>query len=429
MYISKISLKNIRGFKSLKFDLDRGNGEYAGWTVFTGSNGSGKSTLLKAIALCLVPPTAKVGLQPNFDFFPRKNRDGSQHESDIRLEFSRCDDDDQLSNLPKNVSWQNKNYFEEVAFHLGLDGMSSGGIYAWNEFYSNPSLQGWFACGYGPFRRITSPNPRVEQLQRTKDAERFATLFLEAATLSEIDPWLTKLKFQQLEGSNPAADQLASFLGLVGDNLLPDGFSVDRVDSEGLWLKDSNGVELSWFDMSDGHRVAIILVADILRHMIGAYGLEGLYDRDEHGKITIKRSGVVLIDEIDAHLHPSWQREIGFWLKRHFPKVQFLVTSHSPIILQAADPNGLFVLPEPGNEDAPRALTPDEYQKVIASRPDSILLSPAFGLQNTRSEPVVEKRALYSKLQSKKRAGGKLSQAEEDDLQGLLPFVSVDEKE
>jgi hypothetical protein len=108
--------------------------------------------------------------------------------------------------------------------------------------------------------------------------------------------------------------------------------------------------------------------------------------------------------------------------------VQFLVTTHSPIILQAADPNGLFVLPEPGSEDEPHALTHEEYQKIIISRPDSILLSPAFGLENTRSEPVVEKRALYSKLRSKKRAGVKLSASEEKNLQGLLPFVETGEE-
>lgn len=117
-----------------------------------------------------------------------------------------------------------------------------------------------------------------------------------------------------------------------------------------------------------------------------------------------KRSGVVLIDEIDAHLHPEWQREIGFWLKRHFPNIQFIVTTHSPIICQAADPNGLFVLPEPGSEDGPRALSDDEYRKVISSRPDTILLTSAFGLQNTRSPRAVEARAQYAKLKAKERS-------------------------
>ena len=76
---------------------------------------------------------------------------------------------------------------------------------------------------------------------------------------------------------------------------------------------------------------------DILRHLINVYGLTDLTGRDTDGKLFFMRSGVVLIDEIDAHLHPEWQREIGFWLKRHFPNIQFIVTTHSPIICQAAD--------------------------------------------------------------------------------------------
>ena len=251
-----------------------------------------------------------------------------------------------------------------------------------NRFISACAWGPLFGSRYGPFRRISAPKENVEQIQKTKDTERFATLFFEGATLSEVDPWLTQLRFQQLEGSEPAGDQLTSFLNLVRDSFLPDGFSVDRVDSKGLWLKNPNGVELSWFDMSDGHRTAVTLVADIVRHMIATFGLDGFYDRDEQGKIYIKRSGVVLIDEIDAHLHPSWQREIGFCFKRHFPKIQFLVTSHSPIILQAADPNGLFVLPEPGSEDEPHRLSDDEYRKIVASTVDTALLSEAFGLQN-----------------------------------------------
>ena len=54
MYISKVTLRNIRGFADLQFDLTRDDGTYAGWTVFTGDNGSGKTSLLKAIAVGLI---------------------------------------------------------------------------------------------------------------------------------------------------------------------------------------------------------------------------------------------------------------------------------------------------------------------------------------------------------------------------------------
>jgi hypothetical protein len=180
--------------------------------------------------------------------------------------------------------------------------------------------------------------------------------------------------------------------------------------------------------MSDGYRAAAALLADILRHLIAIYGLDGLTEKTPEGKTVIKRSGVVLIDEIDAHLHPEWQREIGFWLKRHFPKVQFLVTTHSPLICQAADPNGLFVLPEPGSHAKPHALSDEDYRKVIASRPDTILLTPAFGLQNTRSPRAVEGRAEFAKLQAKKRAGAKLSPAEQARAKQLELFAAPNEE-
>jgi hypothetical protein len=156
--------------------------------------------------------------------------------------------------------------------------------------------------------------------------------------------------------------------------------------------------------------------------------VEGLTARNPEGRLVIQRSGVVLIDEIDAHLHPEWQREIGFWLKRHFPNIQFIVTTHSPIICQAADENGLFVLPEPGSGGTPRPLTNAEYQTVIAARPDTILLTSAFGLQNTRSPRAVEARATLAMLNSRKRAGTKLTPDQEREIQTLMPFVVQEEE-
>lgn len=258
--------------------------------------------------------------------------------------------------------------------------------------------------------------------------ERFITLFQESASLAEVDQWLRNLNYKSLEGKPEAKAQLALVLEILRDELLPNQLTIERVDSDGLWLKDRNGIQLAWSDMSDGYRAALALLADILRHLINTYGTEGLTARDADGKLYIQRSGVVLIDEIDAHLHPEWQREIGFWLKRHFPNIQFLVTSHSPLICQAADPNGLFVLPEPGSDLPARALTQEEYQEVIASRPDTILRSPAFGLQNTRSQPAVDARASYARLKTKQRAGAQLSAQEKIQLEDASRLINPDEE-
>jgi predicted ATP-binding protein involved in virulence len=243
-----------------------------------------------------------------------------------------------------------------------------------------------------------------------------------------VDQWLRKLSHKSLEGKVYEKAQLDLLLEILRDDLMPNQITIDRVDSDGLWLRDHNGLQLTWGDMSDGYRSAVALLADILRHLINAYGMDGLAERNEDGKLFIKRSGVVMIDEIDSHLHPEWQREIGFWLKSHFPFIQFLVTTHSPIICQAADSNGLFVLPEPGSTDQPRALTQKEYETVIASRPDTILLTPAFGLQNTRSPRAVKGRAEFAKLQAKKRAGATLSEQEQDKIKQLQLFADTNEE-
>ncbi len=431
MYISKVILKNIRGFTDLQFDLARDDGSLAGWTVFTGDNGSGKSSLLKAIAVGLVGKDAARALQPSFQGWIR---DGANGEAAIQLEIVRSADDDFVvgsGKLPADkfpARLELKNGGREPSLQATIPTGEQKRYSSPKRTIWSPNAKGWFSCGYGPFRRVFGASSEAMRQMVAPTTERFVTMFQEAASLAEVDQWLRNLKYKELENKEAEREQLELLLELLRDDLMPNQITIDRVDSDGLWLRDRNGVQLAWGEMSDGYRAALALLADIVRHLISTYGVDGLAERGEEGKMVIKRSGVVLIDEIDAHLHPEWQREIGFWLKRHFPNIQFLVTTHSPIICQAADTNGLFVLPEPGSDILPRALTSEEHTKVIASRPDTILLTPAFGLQNTRSPRAVESRAEHARLQSKLRAGGKLTVDEQKRMGQLELFVSTDEE-
>ncbi|MCC6368817.1 MAG: AAA family ATPase [Bryobacterales bacterium] len=429
MYIRKITLENIRGFQQLHFSLDRG-GHYAGWTVFTGDNGSGKSALLKAVAVALAGNDSARALQPSFNGWIREG----ESEGAIELEIVRVPNDDSITIQGKApaTSFPARIVLRSADRDATLEkGLPSGKP----ESYSTPQrsiwasdAKGWFSCGYGPFRRVLGASAEAARVMVAPNTERFVTMFREDASLAEVGQWLRDLNHKRLEGRQEETRQLELLIEILRDEFMPNQITVDRVDSDGLWLKDRNGLALEWREMSDGYRAALALLADILRHLIKAYGVDGLTERDEDGKLIIKRSGVVLIDEVDAHLHPEWQREIGFWLKKHFPHIQFLVTTHSPIICQAADENGLFVLPEPGSRMPARALSQDEYKKVIASRPDTILLSSAFGLQNTRSPLAVKKRAEYSRLRAKKRAGASLSREELERLQRDEVFAATSEE-
>jgi len=418
MYIKRIILKNIRGFEELDFDLTRSDGSYAGWTVFTGDNGSGKSALLKAIAVGLVGKETARALQPNFQGWIRE----SEIEASIQLEtIERFEDDPDCLFYGNTFPSELEIKFENTGREIKITDK--------RKYASVPGMFSFFICGYGPFRRVFGASVEATRQMVAPDTESLITLFQESASLAEVDQWLKNLHHKSLEKKPEESAFLNLLLEILSDDLLPNQITVDRVDSDGLWLKDRNGVELAWSDMSDGYRSALALLSDIMRHL--------MKDRDfwriciEEGldrKLFVKRSGVVLIDEIDAHLHPEWQQKIGFWLKRHFPNIQFLVTTHSPIICQAADDNGLFVLPEPGSHDKPKALSKEEYNKVIASRPDTILLTSAFGLQNTRSPRAVEARAEYAKLQAKCRAGAQLTQ-EEESRKGQLEIFGENEEE
>ena len=250
---------------------------------------------------------------------------------------------------------------------------------------------------------------------------RFATLFREDATLAESDLWLKELKYRELEKKEDAGYILEVVLKVLNDGFFPNGITVDRVDSEGLWLKQPDGNSLDLHDMSDGFRSAAALVMDLLRHLVDIYGVEGL--TDDVG--AVRHAGVVLIDEIDAHLHPEWQRVAGGWFKRLFPRIQFIVTTHSPLICQAADEGGIFHLPAPGTGQKPFQIADEDYRKIIAGKAESILLSPAFGLEHTRSPTAVESRREYSRLEAKKRGIG-LTGNEQKKQMELALYVRED---
>lgn len=424
MYIDRINVGNLRGFDGLRFSLGRGSHKYAGWTVFTGDNGSGKSTLLKAIAVALAGKDAALALQPNFNRWIREGAD----QGHVELDMVYDRDEDLIvgqGRTPASTSFKARISFRNGGRETVLEAVDPS--FARRSIWASDA-RGWFSCGYGPFRRVFGASSDAMRAMVAPSTERFVTMFQEAASLAEVDQWLRSLKHKELEHKPDESTQLELVLSILGDDLLPNQIEVDRVDSDGLWLRDRNGVQLAWSEMSDGYRAAVALLADILRHMIKAYGVSGLARPDANGRLMVNRSGVVLIDEIDAHLHPEWQRQIGPWLVNHFPRVQFLVTTHSPIICQAADKNGLFVLPEPGSSEQPRQLTDAEYNKVIASRPDTILLTQAFGLRNTRSPRAVEARAEYSKLIAKQRSGAKLAAAEKEKLGQLRLFADVEEE-
>lgn len=421
MYIKRIQIENVRGFRSLDFTLSRSTNNPAGWTVITGDNGSGKTAFLKALALALVGPDVARALQPSLKGWVRDGADLGE----IAIEIVPHPEDKFLSPGPRYKSsfWAELELVRtgsEVTLRPGKKRRKQkkgplGG--PWKE-----GSEGWFAAGYGPFRRLYGHSPEAQRLMSGPSrVARFATMFKEDATLGECEQWLRELNHKALEQKDREKAILAQLVRLLNHDFLQNGMKVKGVDSDGLWLEDRSGTVLPLMDMSDGYRAALAMMVDIVRHIVTVFGHEDLItDRD--GTLFLNQQGIVLIDEVDAHLHPEWQRQIGFWLKKHFPRVQFIVTTHSALICQAADQDGIFHLPAPSSECAPFQLTGDEYFKIVRSKPDTILLSSAFGLAHTRSPLAVANRERYAQLAAKARVAS-LSPKERTEKRQLEMFV------
>ena len=201
MYISKISLKNIRGFESLDFDLDRGDGKFAGWTVFTGSNGSGKSSLMRAIAICIVGRDTTRALETSFQGWMREPNNGEKSTISLDIVSVRGDESrkGQPTKKPFTARLELKAGGSETTLVDSSPKKNKKKPVAEDTIWSNNS-KGWFACGYGPFRRVFGASADAQRTMTAPRTNAWVTLFKEEASLLEADKWMRDLDYQALEG-------------------------------------------------------------------------------------------------------------------------------------------------------------------------------------------------------------------------------------
>ena len=426
MYLKKVEISNIKCFHSMTLIFPEVKGDYSGWIVLLGGNGSGKSTLLQSIALTLLGPVAGQRLIRPDGWVPEGIKSGS-----IKAEILRGDQDSQKGQPRKkpyevefSVVGKQEVILDGIPYDQPqlVDRASKEQIKA---LFSGPygaKRPGWFACGYGPFRRLSGDNSQGRSFPEREI--RFATLFSESTALTQCEDWLTNLYSRSIDTYNNTQDRdkLAhDYVKHIIDCLLPGDVAIAQVDSQHVYFNTLGNVRVAISDLSDGYRTFLALAIDLLRHITES-GLEmsALFEEDSDGKPRINIEGVVLVDEIDSHLHPIWQRDIGFRLTKMFPKIQFIVTSHSPFVAQAASDNGLFVLTNPNTGST-------ELSQPVVSvrgwRVDQILMSDLFGLTETRDLETEELFKRHETLVSQ-RTWGQLKPSEKTELAKLETRLS-----
>lgn len=263
---------------------------------------------------------------------------------------------------------------------------------------------GWLALGYGPFRRLARGSTDAQRLSEARGTSkaRLVGLFRQDATFASIVPWLQELKLSSLESGQvhyfkPTRPRLDDVIALLNDGLLPAAGQIAEITAEGLWVETAAGTR-RLERLSDGYQVALGMAVDILRQIEASYFPMEI--RQVDGRWQVLNEGVVLIDEAELHLHPEWQRRLGGWFTRVFPRMQFIVTTHSPLICQTASPGGLIRLPGPGDDQPARKVTGDEYEQVVNGTADDAYATLfEVPLRSERAEALLNRVAeLESKI-------------------------------
>lgn len=359
-YIQSVTLRNIGVHHELKVSLGGADATGAPWMVLLGENGVGKSTLLKAIGFALAGQSQWEQLGPfALGLLPtRKGSDGKVGEIEVRLT------DGEILQLRIDAGRQ----------------LVSGTA-------SDAKL---YVLGFGATRlpptHAHPPPPEPSYL-------RLLNLFDPFSPLGDAVHWLCSLSALQFERAGRALRSLLD---------LPET-AVFHQRRGTVWL-DESGTATPIDQLSDGYQTIIGVGCDIMSVLL-------------QSDLPIELAeGIVLIDEIGNHLHPSWRMRIVAALKVAFPRIQFIATTHEPLCLRGLDNDEVAVL----RKDAMgQVVLLADLPPIRGMLVDQILSSQYFGLSSTVDPDFAAKLDTYYGLMAKKDK----SAAEQAHLAELAPMM------
>ena len=382
-YFLSLEVENVRCFgKKQKLDLSDGKGKPAPWTIILGVNGTGKTTLLQCLTgfgivaqnyeVKLGSKVARTGSQfQQFidNSFPSLLRTLSPSHAIVTAEFIATTAIHHEPSLEGTVQYQ------EFAKKRELTSSDTGMIF--EDPKHAPKIY-----AYGAGRRIGE----IAFLQESEDDDPTGTLFSDKAKLRNPEEWLIYLDYtSSTEHMVPRDRVLQRKRREIAIELLKEVLweidGIRFVPGEGMRPKPRVEflTKFGWVpfrQLGYGYQSLATWVADFASRMVERY---------PYSENPLAEPAVVLVDEIDLHLHPKWQRELMGRLTKLFPNTQFIATAHSPLIAQAAADANLAVL----RRDGDQVLIDNDVDYIRNWRVDQILTSDLFGLETARS-PAIE---------------------------------------
>jgi predicted ATPase len=395
MYLKSLEIDNLRCFEREQLNFQHPSNVSNAFggnhpkdlrlkniNLLLGDNGTGKTAILSAIALAILSPIIESAGYVPYHLIRQGKRAARVsaelilHKQDIGASMTEAYRIERLeTQIVKKKDYEllkAENQTEPI----------------WEGIYDDQS-PAFLLLGYGATRRVEVADSfdkvRLQKRRRVR-YQRVAGLFEDHIGLTPLEAWLPHIKTH-------VPSRYEEVLSLF-EKFTPFDTRLTEEIFDGEILFEQHGVKVPFHALSDGYRAYLGWVSDLLSHLVAVCPEE---------MNLIDLSGIVLVDEIDLHLHPSWQREVASAVSLALPKMQFLLTTHSPIVTGTLSEKNIFVMeadsvgaaqnPDRAGQSLlrstgalPRSSKVRQLEETVYGKSaEEVLLSSYFNLDSTRA--------------------------------------------
>ena len=349
MQIKQLEISNFRTFRNISITFPNNN-----LAVFIGNNGCGKSSLLDCLAILLTQITTKfirppIPLSYRSGNFLLTDTDINNNENDVKIELCAETEIGRIcwSLLKNRFQKSTKKNIEDLDNYVNhyreqnspteipiLIYYRTNRVISSDKYIFSPNRRNYPLSVVATFENAFST--------KLRDFDDFVNWFrLEEDKENEL---ITRERNFNL--TNPQLEAVRRSIPLFFKNLHNSSeytnFRVERdlVESQNRFLTsglfiEKDGIKFQLEQLSDGEKILMMTVCDIARRLAIA---------NPDKKNVLLGNGVVLLDEIDLHLHPQWQQYVVSAFRNTFPNIQFILTTHSPKVLSQIPQESIFIL-------------------------------------------------------------------------------------
>jgi energy-coupling factor transporter ATP-binding protein EcfA2 len=309
LYLSKAELINVQGFENLTIRFTGKDNQVLMYSLFLGNNSAGKTSFLRCLALGMCDETGASGLIEELQSpFIRQG----EKEAVISIELIASNGRYRIVTKVKRI-----NTSERIRQHYYSLSEAGAIIEIQPEDFPWDNL---FVCGYGA-GRILGEITKTYEKYRVPDA--IGTLFRYDQPMQHPELSLHRLVMatRKQVGEHAVEQQiLQRFLALIGELFMLTAQDRIELTEKGIQIINAEKA-FPLLASGDGYKNTAAWVLDMVTwKILAARSLE-----------PTEMSGIVLLDEVEQHLHPNWQRHLVRLMRQQFPKIQWIATTHSPI--------------------------------------------------------------------------------------------------